>query len=95
MDILVQNIDRGRLLLSRAGSRMLKMIADGFAFEKVTPEEAQRRIGICEGCPLLTDKRQCRECGCEVDFKVTLKTNPVLSAFSKDIELNKCPKGKW
>ena len=88
-------IERGRLLLTKAASRMLKMVADGMAFEKVSPEVAQARIDICEKCPLLSKGRQCKSCGCEVDFKVTLKTNPMLSAFSTEIELNKCPKGFW
>lgn len=90
-----KDIETGRLLLAKAGSRMLKMIADGMHFEKVMPEEAQRRIDICNGCPLLTDGRQCSSCGCEVDFKVTLKTNPILTGFNAEKTENKCPKGFW
>lgn len=90
-----KNIERGRLLLAKAGSRFLKMISDGMQFEKVSPEEAHRRVEICEGCDKLTEERQCRECGCLVDFKVTLKTNPILKGFGAEKTDNKCPNGFW
>ena len=89
------NIEKGRLLLARAGSRMLKMIADGMQFKKVSPEVAQARIETCEGCESMTEDRQCRECGCLVDFKVTLETNPILKGFGAEETENKCPKGFW
>ena len=92
---IAKNIERGKLLLLGAGSRMLKMIDDGMHFEKVTPETAQARIETCEGCELMTEDRQCRECGCLVDFKVTLKTNPILKGFGAEETDNKCPKGFW
>lgn len=81
-------------LIGRAGSRVLKMLDEGFDFEQVTEETAQRRLAICQGCDKI-DGDQCSVCGCEVAFKVTLKTNPVLTVFKAEKTDNKCPAGKW
>lgn len=81
-------------ILTRTGSEVLKMISDGFDFEQVSEEEAQRRLSICNGCDKL-EGDQCGLCGCKVEFKVTLKTNPVLSVFKAKKETNKCPAGNW
>lgn len=40
------------------------------------------RIGICAGCPELTDHGICNKCGCMMNLKVRL-------------EASKCPAGKW
>jgi len=88
-------MNKASLILAKTGSRALKMIAEGFDFEQVDEQEARRRLSICEGCPLLTDLRQCSVCGCEVDFKVTLNTNPILTVFKAEKTTNECPKGEW
>jgi hypothetical protein len=83
-----------KLLLAKAGSRALKMVSDGFDFEQVSEEKAQERLAICKDCKHLQGD-QCGVCGCEVEFKVTLKSNPVLTVFKAKKKENKCPKGFW
>jgi hypothetical protein len=41
--------------------------------EKVSEEEAERRMSICEQCPsLLKITNQCKECGCIMKLKTKL-----------------------
>jgi hypothetical protein len=41
--------------------------------EKVSEEEAERRMSICEQCPsLLKITNQCKECGCVMKLKTKL-----------------------
>lgn len=47
----------------------------------VKAEEANKRLGICEGCEFFKDKR-CTQCGCFMEQKVHL-------------EAASCPKSKW
>lgn len=51
--------------------------------DRVTPEIAERRLNVCEGCDrFLKATRQCLQCGCMMNLKTKL-----LHA--------KCPLGKW
>lgn len=51
--------------------------------EKVSDDEAYRRLDICEVCPsLLKLTHQCKECGCFMKLKVKLQKA-------------ECPLGKW
>ena len=88
-------MNKAGLLLMKAGSRTLRMISQGLQFEQVSEGEAQKRIELCNGCEMLTKSRQCHKCGCEVDFKVTLKTDPVMTGFNIEKTNNICPLGKW
>lgn len=70
-------VQQGKNLLSSAA----RFIRSGF--ELTNEEEYNKRINICEQCPLL-DKAagRCRECGCFVRTKAKLKSDH-------------CPLGKW
>lgn len=51
--------------------------------EKVSDEEANTRLSICEQCPeLIKITKQCKQCGCFMKLKTQLKEA-------------KCPIGKW
>ena len=51
--------------------------------EYVTKEEAASRLGICKACPrLIPGLLQCKECGCFMKAKTTIKHAT-------------CPIGKW
>lgn len=79
-------------------SHTLKLIDDGFTkFEKVSDETARMRIAICEGCTehFIIEERRCDLCCCPMDFKVTLKYDPI-----KGVQILKktpitCPISKW
>lgn len=61
-------------------------------FEKVDQVTSILRIKICEGnsCGAFIEKsRQCAECGCKMDLKVTMVSSPFTG------ELIKCPKNLW
>lgn len=53
------------------------------------------RIAICEGCTehFIQEERRCDVCCCPMDFKVTLKYDPIKGIMKKT--LIDCPKGKW
>jgi len=41
--------------------------------ERVSEEEAERRMSVCEQCPsLLKITNQCKECGCIMNLKTKL-----------------------
>lgn len=60
-------------------SDMAKWAVKGFPV--VERDEKERRLGICQSCPLFTGAR-CSECGCQC-------------AWSSWLETKECPKGKW
>jgi hypothetical protein len=42
--------------------------------ERVDKTESDRRYAVCQSCPrLIKATKQCRECGCVMPLKVTLK----------------------
>jgi len=53
------------------------------------------RIAICEGCTehFIQEERRCDVCCCPMDFKVTLKYDPIKGIMKKT--LISCPKDKW
>lgn len=80
--------------LADAVSLGLKWIDDGFRLEKVDEETAKLRLAICEGCDrFIKEERRCSECCCPMDFKVTLKYDPIKGIMKKT--LITCPVGKW
>lgn len=80
--------------LADATSMTLKLIDQGFKLHKVTEEAASLRLSICEGCTqFIVEERRCAECCCPMDFKVTLKYDPVMGIMKKT--LIECPIGKW
>lgn len=51
--------------------------------KRVNLEEKEKRMALCISCPnFLFLTRQCKKCGCFMEFKTTL-------------EQSKCPIGKW
>ena len=48
----------------------------------VTSAEYEERLRICEGCPFISDKFTCTECGCNMTAKSKWSTS-------------ECPKDKW
>lgn len=81
--------------LADAVSLTLRWIDDGFNLEKVDEQTAAFRIAICEGCKehFIQEERRCDVCCCPMDFKVTLKYDPVKGIMKKT--LITCPKDKW
>ncbi len=62
--------------------------------DKVSEDEANRRIKICEGCELFDAKtRQSTICSCYMDSKVKAKRHFELTEF-KVVDTH-CPKNKW
>lgn len=76
-------------------SLALRWIDKGYHFEKVSEATAKMRIAICEGCKehFIEDERRCDVCCCPMDFKVTLKYDPIQGIMKKT--LITCPVGKW
>tara|TARA_R100001129_G_C5143772_1_gene196750 strand:- start:228 stop:479 length:252 start_codon:yes stop_codon:yes gene_type:complete len=60
---------------------LMKAARDVVLRNQATPEKAEERMKICLECPAWTGSR-CRECGCFMKTKTTLKNS-------------KCPLGKW
>ena len=81
--------------LADAVSLTLKWIDDGFHLEKVGEETSKMRIAICEGCTehFIAEERRCDVCCCPMDFKVTLKYDPIKGIMKKT--LITCPLEKW
>lgn len=51
--------------------------------KKVTEDIKKYRMDICSSCPELTKRtKQCKKCGCFMELKT-------------ELELSKCPIGKW
>ena len=50
--------------------------------EIASPDVAEQRITICNGCEILNTIRQCTACGCMVDLKTKLHKS-------------ECPLGYW
>jgi len=95
--IMLMNIDSVRNIAADITSTTLQWLDKGFDLVKV-PEDAQKvRIRICERCPKFETKdRRCSECGCpNMDFKASLKYDPIRSGFIAKRTLISCPLGKW
>jgi hypothetical protein len=79
---------------SLIAKKVIEFAAQGLKTELVEVEEANRRLEICERCPFFSDEyRICKECGCKMDFKVTLKYIPY--PFGGEKKIVNCPKQKW
>ena len=63
-----------------AAGRVVKAVATGEQV-RVSPEERDRRWGLCMTCPNLVNDR-CKLCGCHFRAKIELATE-------------RCPIGKW
>ncbi len=73
-------------------SGALKAVDKVAPFQKVDEVTRILRIKICEGnsCGAFNEKsRQCEECGCKMDLKVTMVKSPFTG------ELIACPKNLW
>lgn len=83
-------------VVADAVSNGLKWIDKGFRLEKVSEGEAALRMAICEACPdLILEKKRCAHCCCPMEFKVTLKYNPLEIGVITKKKLITCPIGKW
>lgn len=83
-------------VLADAVSNGLKWIDKGFHLEKVETEVAEFRIAICNGCnDLIVEKKRCAHCCCPMEFKVTLKYNPIEIGVLLKKKLVTCPINKW
>jgi len=60
---------------------LMKAARDMILRNQVSQEKADKRMQTCLGCPEWTGNR-CRECGCFMKTKTTLKSS-------------ECPLGKW
>ncbi len=74
---------------------ILKVAADkALVHERVDESEKQRRLSICEGCPMFEpNHRKCTVCGCYMDVKAGAKTN--FNPQKGRNEITHCPKGFW
>jgi hypothetical protein len=81
--------------LADATSLTLKLIDQGFRLHKVDEFTAGLRLTICEGCVegWIPEERRCAKCCCPMDFKVTLKYDPIKGIMKKTPI--QCPIGKW
>lgn len=81
--------------LADAASLALRWIDDGFKLEKVDPETSALRLLICEACTdhFIKEERRCDVCCCPMDFKVTLKYDPIKGIVRKTKVA--CPLEKW
>lgn len=61
-------------------SSAAKHVAGGM--QKVTEEEKQRRLNICQECPHIVNNSRCGKCGCVLNVKAGWSTST-------------CPIGKW
>ena len=77
-----------------AASAALQLIDKGFTLEKVDELTQKLRISMCEMCDNFDSKdRRCLACCCPMDFKTTLKFDPIKGFFKKT--LVECPLQKW
>lgn len=88
-----------RNILADVTSATLRWIDKGFDLVKV-PDEVQRfRIKTCENCPakkFIEKDRRCDECGCpNMDFKTSLKYDPIKSGMVARKVLIECPLKYW
>jgi len=76
-------------------SMALRWIDKGYHFEKVADPVAKMRLAICEGCEehFIQEERRCDVCCCPMDFKVTLKFDPIMGIMKKTLVT--CPLDKW
>lgn len=85
--------------LADAVSLGLQWLDAGFDLTKVEKEVQELRFLICQNCPSKqydpVDKR-CLDCGCpNMDFKTSLKYDPIKSGTIGKRTLVSCPKNHW
>lgn len=94
-----QIAEAARHKVAGAVSLAVQWIDAGFDLVKVDEEVQRLRFTICQNCPSkkydATDKR-CLECGCpNMDFKTTLKYDPIKTGtVGKRTEVV-CPNNHW
>ena len=96
---LKMNVDPVKNIAADVTSFTLQWIDKGFDLIKVPDGVQQARIRICENCP---DKkfeekdRRCTECSCpNMDFKTSLKYDPIKSGIIARKVLITCPLKHW
>ena len=79
-----------------AVSQGLQLMDKGYTLKKVTEEVRQLREAICKGCTdIIPADFRCAHCCCPMEFKITLKYNPIETAKNLKKTLIVCPLGKW
>lgn len=74
----------------------LQWIDKGFELAKVSEEVRQLREAICKGCDdVIPADFRCAHCCCPMEFKITLKYDPIKTAEKMKKTLIVCPLGKW
>jgi hypothetical protein len=73
----------------------MQILADKtLVHERVSPDEKQRRLQICEKCERMdAEARRCKVCKCFIDPKTSAKTN--LNPIRRRNEITHCPLGFW
>lgn len=91
------NIDSAKNIAADVVSAGLQWINKGFDLVKVPDDVQKVRIAICEGCPKFEEKdRRCSECGCpNMDFKTSLKYDPIKTGLVLKKTEIKCPLNNW
>jgi len=93
------NIDSAKNIAADITSTALQWIDKGFDLVKVPNETQQLRIKICESCPskkFEEKDRRCTSCGCpNMDFKTSLKYDPIKTGMVMKKELITCPENHW
>lgn len=75
--------------------KIMSIAADAtLVLTRVGPEEAERRLNICNTCDRM-DKRsvRCKVCRCYLDAKTPAEIN--LNPKKLRNEITHCPMGKW
>jgi hypothetical protein len=80
-------------------SATIQWIDAGYDLTKVPDEVQALRIKICESCPagkFEQKDRRCTSCGCpNMDFKASLKYDPIESGLVMKKTLITCPENYW
>lgn len=87
----------GKNIAADITSTALQWIDKGFHLVKVPNDVQQLRIKICENCPFFEEEdRRCTSCGCpNMDFKTSLKYDPIKTGLVAKKTLITCPENHW
>lgn len=79
-----------------AASLTIQWLSKGFAVEKVDDITQKLRISVCQACDNFEKtERRCLECCCPMDFKTTLRFDPIKTTTNFRKTKTACPIGKW
>lgn len=82
-----------------ANNVLEKIVEQAFEFAdvpKVSDEEFERRIAICESCENFNaENRKCKLCGCFMDVKAELKELPAIPGMSREVKCSDKVNTRW